>query len=875
MNIINSSPPPWLLRFFRWFCNPEYVEDIEGDLLERYERNVKAKGIGPGKWRLLFDIIKLMRPGIIRPLTTLFYINQLSMFKTNLKVSIRTLSKHRTYVAINLLGMGFALACCIVSFLNLDYKLRFDEHHQAFSENIYRVNTTRITENGTEQWGITPSALAQPLSNEVSGVQEVIRIDNFGGLVVANNKTFEAKIHSADFSVLHYFNFPFLYGDRSTIQDPASVVLSETMALKLFGDDNPIGKSLVLPNIRGQEAVYTVNGVLKKIPENSSLLFDVLVPFANNDSQNQIKTADWRDPSQITIFIVSTSNQSITQFNEQLESYAEIHNEVREDFQVANFYVQPFNELAFSSDIDLPGWVRGRALNRNPVGFLVGITTILSIIILFTACFNFTNTSIAFASNRLKEIGIRKVIGGGRFQLIGQLMIENILLCSASIVIGLVAASYLIDGFNGMFEQQLDMRYIFKSRVIIFMLCLPLMVAILAGTYPAMRITRYQPVEVLKGTSRFVKIGRLSKVLLIGQFSFSCFALLVTLILTQNANYQNGLNLGYDVKKMAVTSIKNKSDFETFKNELIKHPNVKSVAGSAQIVGRSNEVIVKRDPAAPAMVVRQLGIGPEYLKTSGIDLLAGRYFYNNSHQDVEQAVIINESLAKQLEMPSPLNQQLTIDEKMYVIIGVVKNHLEYGLTAAAPPCLFKAVEPEQFQYLTIATNEIGIWDFFPEIQKLWFSINPNQPYNGFLQQSLLFKQFRINEILRNFALLLAVATMIMSAAGFFSLVSLSVFKRTKEIGVRKVFGASLVQLVNILLKKFFKYLLIAFGLGSILGLALINQVLFSMFYAYHVPIGLGAFAIALFIMFLVPGLTIGYKVYVAANANPAKTLKHD
>ncbi len=865
----------WLLSFFRWFCNPDFVEDIEGDLLERFERNVEEKGPGLGKWGLLVDVIKLLRPGIIRPLTTFFYFNQLAMFKNNLKISLRILTRHKTYVSINLLGMGFALACCIVSFLNLDYKLRFDEHHRELTQNVYRVNTVRVTEKGKEFWGLSPISLAHMMTTEVSGVEEVIRLHNSNGLVIANDKTFSEKIHYADLSLLQAFNFPLLYGNSLAFNDVNTVVLSEHMALKFFGDANPIGQTLTLLNESDHEQVFVVKAVVKNIPENTSIVFDILIPFNYLIEKSHLSGLDWRDPSQITIFVATSSQQSIKHIDGQIEKYVTVHNKFRDDFEVAGFYLQPFEDLAFSSDVDLPGWVQGRALNRNPIGFLVGITTILSLIILFTACFNFTNTTIAFSSYRLKEIGIRKVIGGGRMQLIGQMMVENMVICVLSIAVGLIGAKYLIDGYNGMFEQHLDMRYIFKSRVIIFMICLPLLAAILAGTYPAFRITKYQPVAILKGTSRFINIGRISKALLIAQFSFSCFALIGTIILTKNANYQFDLDFGYNVHKIAVTSINNPAQYNTFSNEIIKHPAIESVAGSIQIVGRSNEIKVKRNAVDEPSAVRQLAVGPGYLETAGITLTAGRDFINGSSHDLEQGVIINQKLADKLGITSPLNKELIIGDNTYQIVGLVENHLEFGLLAEAPPCLFTAASVDDYDYVSVATSAEKLWDITGFLQDKWFKVNPNQAYSGFVQQMLLFKQFKINEILRNFALLLATATLIMSAAGFFSIVSLSVLKRTKEIGVRKVFGASVPQLIKLLVKDFAIYIFIAFVIGSLMAFALIDNILFAKFYTYHIPFGISIYGFAFFIMLLIPAITIGYKVFTAARAEPAKILNHD
>lgn len=876
MNRRAPSPPRWIDRLLESFCTPQLLEEVQGDMHELYGEWADEHGKSKAKWLYMWHTIKFFRLFALKQPKNVYPTNAFAMIQNYVKIAFRNLSQHKTYVSINLLGMGFALACCIVAFLNLDYKLRFDEYHSDKTTNVYRVNTIRVTDNGKEAWGLSPLTLGARLSQDIPGLQATIRLHSASGIANANDKTFSEIIHYADMELLNVFNFPLRYGDTTAFYNPNKLVLSTNAAVKYFGKKNPVGEEMVVIDAFQRKKSLIVGAVTQRVPENTSILFDIMLPIHHLFEPQQLPESDWRSTDQISLFVKLAPQIDPAEINILLDRYIADNNAFRDDFEVADFYLQPFSELAFTSDIDLPGWVQGRALNRNAVGFLVGITLFLSLLILLTACFNFANTSVAFSSNRLKEIGIRKVMGGARQQIIGQFMVENLLLCFFSIVIGLAGAQYLIDAYNGLFEQTLDMRYVFTSRVLIFLVGLPVITAILAGSYPALRISKYQPALILKGKTRFASMGRLSKVLLTAQFSFSCFALIGSIILTQNATYQNQLDFGYDMHKVAVTSINDPQKLSVFQNTVSQHPQIEKLAGSAQIIGQSYEVPAKIQPDDMSLEVRRLDIGSNYLSTVGIDLITGRDFISDSRHDQEQAVIVNKKAVEALDLENdPINQQIFIEEQLYQIIGLVENHKEFGLRGEEPACVFTLADPDQFQYLSVSATEDQLTEVSEYLRQSWFQVNPMIPYEGFFQEMLIFKQIYMNNILRNLCLFLTVATLLMSAAGFFSLISLRVLKRTKEISIRKVLGGSVSQMMRLIMNDFIRFVLIAFVIGSVLGYIVIQKVLFAQMYTYHIPFGIETFGFALLVMLLVPGITVGYKVYRTAVANPSETLKHE
>lgn len=871
-----TAPPKLVLRFFRWFCHPDLLKYIEGDLLELHQYNAKIKGATKAKLLFTWEVLRLIRPSIIKNLEGEKRLNNYGMFKNNLRIALRNLKKHKTYVSINLLGMGFALTCCIVSFLNLDYKLRFDDHHKEKATDVYRINAIFENEGNREKWGITPVALGSSIKQDLKGTGSVIRLHGGSGIVKVNGKTFSEQIHYADMELFDAFNFTFFLGQKPRSDNFEAVVLSQSTSFKYFGNENPVGREIKIVDSYNQEKTFVIAGVTENVPENTSIPYRIVLPMSASFDSKSFPENDWRFTKHITTFFKVSPTYPPNEINELLEPYVTSYNDFREEGHIVAFYLQPFEELALTSDIDLPGWVRGRQLNRNAVGFLVGITTILSVLILITACFNFTNTSLAFSSSRLREIGIRKVIGGTRAQLVKQFMVENLVLCVLSIGIGLIGAGLLIDGYNGLFEQQLDMRYLWTSRVLTFLLLLPVATAIFAGIYPALKISTYQPVEILKGKNRYVKLGWLTKFFLIAQFSISCFAIIGGIVLTQNASYQANLDFGYDVKKIAVTEIQDFTALTIFRNELKKDPNIEHLAGSRQIVGQSNVVSIKQTIGDIDLSAQHLSIGADYLSAIGVGLVSGRHFTEGSSEDLTKSVIVNQKMVKELGIQeSPLGMQIFIEENPYTIIGIVEDHKEFGLSQVEPACLFTLADASTFRYLSANLKAGQAEQLAQNMKDTWYKVNPDIPYNGFLQEMLIYKQLHINLVLRNLCLFLAVATLIMSAAGFFSIVSLSLVKRTREIGIRKVFGASIQQMTRLILKDFTRFIFFSFLIGSLLSYVVIYVLLFNNLYVFHLPFGIGSFLLALLVMLAVPGLTVGHKVFTAANVNPAKTLKYE
>ena len=380
---------------------------------------------------------------------------------------------------------------------------------------------------------------------------------------------------------------------------------------------------------------------------------------------------------------------------------------------------------------------------------------------------------------------------------------------------------------------------------------------------------------ILKGNTVFGPKSRLTRILLTAQFSISCLALIVGIALTKNASFQKEVDFGYAINEVAVTEINSGAEYTALSNALSKYPRIESIAGAAQQIGTgASEVKVYHEADELKVQVAQIG-GEEYLKTMGIKLLSGRHFHVGEGLDKDHSIIVNQTFVKKLNLPDPLGKQMKMDSANYTIVGVVQDYKEFGLHGLVPPCVLRLAATSDFKYLVVRANQNNLINAEKAVKATWYQVGAGKPYRGFLQSDVVDKERYMNTGFQSVSFFLAAIIILLSASGLFALVSLNILRRNKEIGVRKVLGATIANIMGLVAKDFMYILLIAFIIGSALGYLIINKIIFNFIYVYHADIGPDAFVSTLFIVLLSCFITVGVKVYKAANSNPVNVLKRD
>lgn len=793
------------------------------------------------------------------------------MIKNYLLITIRSLLKNKLYIFINIIGMAIAIACCIVAYFNYDFNQSFDEYHVNKST-IYRVNSVREFQKDLTSYGIAPIALGNAIKHNISEVDEVVRYSPDQGNFRIGDDLFNTPYNNVDPSFFKVFTFDFIEGSGD-LNDKSKICINEELAIKYFGQEKALGKTMIQMLDSGKTREFTVAGVFRKAPSNSSFFGAAYMTYDNafHDPDPEFNENSWRYRN--TLFVQIKDPSRISSIESRLVPYTENNNKIREDFIIKKFELDPMEGMAVrDSYMERPAtWTR----EGSPKAAVVGIGT-MGIFVLLIACFNLTNTAVAISSRRLKEIGIRKVMGSSRKHLIIQFIGETTLICAAALLLGIIIGEYLlIPAFNDLWpEIKLSPHYIDKPNFLIFMTGTLLFTSLLAGSYPAFYISRFQPINILKGKLRFGGTNLFTQVLLVLQFAISLTAIVSSFAFTDNAKYQEQFDLGFDKAGLVFTYINGRSEFETYRNALNGNPDILSVAGSEHHLYSSsfNDPIKHEDKEIEVDI---LNVGDDYLKTVGLTLKEGRDFEKDSETDRKESVIITEGLARKLGLKNAIGSKITwMDTVNYYVVGVVQDIYNRGLWEELEPVMLRYGSKDAVTHILVKTAASNLKEVNQFMEQKWKELFPNRMYIGRYMDEEMVEANTVNKNIVVMFVFLGIVALMLSATGLFTMVSLNIIKKMKEIGVRKVLGASIANISKVINKQFVIILAIAAVLGSVLG-SFMSTALMSSIWKYYQTATIVTLVASSAILFVVCVLTIGYKVYSTALVNPARVLKEE
>ncbi len=790
------------------------------------------------------------------------------MLKNYLKTTLRNLWKNKLFVLINVASLGIALACCIVAFLNWDYNTKFDAYH-ADTENVYRVNFIRITNGRPIKNGSCPLPLASQIKTSLSKVDKVIRYFPVGGNFRVENEVFRTAVTAVDPEFFEVFNYPMVAGSAAALKDKQSVVISTELREKHFPDNkNPVGETLTY--INGNERLeFQIGGVFKKPPQNTSFYAEAFFQY-----DNALDILGWQDDNWAQFnntFITVNDPADVPEVENQLQNYVAIQNEAKQDYKVSQYYLDPFVGMAIRAEREdlWNHWLN----NSLPTAAAVA-PGIMAFLILLIACFNFTNTSIAIANRRIKEIGLRKVFGSNRRQLIVQFLGENILLVFLALLVGILLAAILVPAYSSMWPF-LDIRLNLLGNLDLlgFLILLLLFTALLAGSYSTFYVSSFQPTTILRGTVKFSGTNTLTRILLTLQYAISLLAIIAGFVFNQNAKYQEAYDMGFDAESILFAYVNDEQGFTKYRNQLMSANLIKEIAGSRHSISSSWYT----DPIkfeSTEMDVSIFDIGANYLSTIGATIIEGRNFMENSQTDQNSSVIINEELARTLGWPDPIGKRIILRDTIALnVIGMVKDiYFEGGLWDPLEPMLMRYTDQSGFRYLSVRTDAENMLAVKALMDEKWRTVFPDELSTVSFMEEEKADSALVNHNIRTLFIFLGVVAIILSAIGLFSLVSLNLIKRMKEIGVRKVLGASVENITVKVSREFFIILFIASLLGS-LGAFFLTNLLMASIWTYYVPLRPLPFILSVAILFFVSAITIGRKVINAASVNPASILR--
>ncbi len=795
------------------------------------------------------------------------------MLKSYLLIAIRGMMKNKLFVIINVFGMGIAVASCIVAFLAHQYDSTFDDIHSNGAK-IFRVGAVRQFENTLTRYGYAAFPLGEIVDKTFQDVDKVTRYASSQSNFKRADELFESQLSYVDPAFFEMFTWEFIEGNSSGLTDKTSVMISELMAARLFGTpDNAMGKTITQVYGTDKKEVK-VSGVFREPPPNSSFYKKAGAAYMSfesyKDEQPGMLDDDWKQTCSLFVQINNTSR--VDKVQQQLQQYVANNNKVRDDFQVEEFTLDPLTTMAHR---DRAEDIRSTTWEAPPISAISG-AVVMATLILLIACFNLTNTAIAISSRRLKEIGIRKVMGSRRTQLVFQFIGETTFICFLSLLVGVGLADSLIAGWNIISGNNIYIgaNYVEAPSVFLFLGGILVFTGVLAGSYPALYVSKFQPVSILKGKLRFGGTNYFTRVLLALQFAFSLIAVVNAIAFMQNARYQENYDLGFNIRGSVIASVNNQSEFDTYHNALRSNPQILAIAGAQNGIFSSPEHgPVKHDSKQAEVVV--IHVGENYLNAMGLELIEGRDFIKDSGTDEKESVIITQKMANVFGWQQPVGKEIIWKDTVKLfVIGVVKDVYTAGLWREMEPMIVRYVLPDKYKQVVVSASASNILSVNQYMADEWNKVFQNRLYTGHMLASDLQRVVDLNHsAMYTYAFLGAIA-LLLSATGLFALVSLNVIRRMKEIGVRKILGASVSNITWIVNTEFVIILVAACGLGSWASYSISNMIISSI-WKYYQGVNPITFVISIGLLFTISFLAIGYKVFSVASMNPANTLNDE
>ncbi|OFX20635.1 MAG: hypothetical protein A2041_07700 [Bacteroidetes bacterium GWA2_31_9b] len=791
------------------------------------------------------------------------------MFKNFITISIRYLSKNILFVGINIIGLAIALALCINAYLNTKFDADWDKMHENYSD-IYKINITRDMQERQQEYGISPFALSKYIKQDISGIDQVCRYVTSNSPVKNGEKIFNKSIGYADPNYFDIFSVEITKGTKEALRDKGKILINEQLAEIYFGNEDPIGKVISIFNDQSQERAFIVGGVFKTLPLNTIFYHEAITQIDNFRDLWQIDDQKW-DNWVAATFLLIKDKTNIPKINDILKNYISVQNDARQDWKITSFFVKSLKDVADDREV----WAMWLRNSFHPAAVVA--PPIMAIFILIIAAFNFMNSSISFAGKRLKEIGLRKVFGGLRRHIIIQFISENLIISFIAVIIGVAISGWLVPAYSSMWEYMtLELNFKENPSLILFIFILWIVTALLAGAYPAFYVSKFNPVKIFRDKLKLSGKNILSRILLVIQFSVSVMALVSGVMFSQNAIFQENADFGYNKDNILILSLNNKNDYKPLEQAVKNNPNIEMYAGTDYHIGYGNynRSIKYLEQNVETSIMH---IGHDYIKTMGLKMIQGRDFWlQNQAADIEQkSIIVNEKFVADFGFNDPIGKTVYMNDTMAMqIVGVANDVYLYGFWEKINPLIFLLAKEEDYRQIAIRASTENLSAVNESLKADWAEIIPNYPYEGKFQVDLLKEAKQVNKNIKIMFVFLAICALILSVIGLYTLVSLSILNRTKEVGIRKVMGASVNNITQIISRPFVIILIISAFLGC-LGGYYSSIMLMDSIWDKFMTANIFSFLIPLIILFVTSIITISWRIYKAAKQNPVNALRYE
>jgi len=868
----NNPPkiPGWLIQISAWY-DDGFV--IYGDVCEEYYDIMESRG--PVRAKLWFWLQALRTfPVFISDL----FIWRMIMFKNYLKVALRNIKKQKGYAIINISGLAIGMAACLLILLWVHDELNFDSYHEN-ADNIYRL---AIDAN-------VGSPMRAPVSMPPAGpaiVAEYPEALQYARLsrpqrspvIVGDKSYFEEHVGDADNSLFEIFSFPFLRGNPETaLKTSYTAVITEKIAKKYFGEDDPIGQMIKF----GGDEEFAIMGVVENVPVNSHFTFDILRSMETRYAENRTSMEHWMNASQYT-YLLLEENTDPKALEEKLPALVDKHLGaiLKSIGGTLAFELQPLKRIHLHSDFMGDIGAQGDIM-------YVYLFSGIALFVLMIACINFVNLSTARAATRAQEVGMRKTLGAVRHRLVGQFLGESVIYSLLSLVLAIVFILLAMPWFNAVVERSLSLNILQVPWLIPGFVGLALLVGIAAGSYPAFVLSSFQPVRVLRGKQ---KVGtrniHFRRFLVITQFAISIVLIIGTMMIYKQLNYMKSKELGFQKEHVVVLPGLDEvleSSYQTIRNEFKNLPGVLSVGTSSLVPGRGITKSIFRpegfaqDESQPLDL---LVIDPDFLSTLGISIVEGRNFSEDLATDRSESVMINETAAKRFGWDKPIGKQFILNPQQAEVLGVTRMNVVGVINDFHSISLQEKIDamilfydPSQYVDFSIRIAPVNIPKTLSLLKKKGKELMPQRPFDYFFLDDEFDSLYRAEERMGNLTLRFSLLAIFIGCLGLFGMASYTTAQRTKEIGIRRILGASAGVIVRMLSREY----IVLVTIGNLIAWPLAYLMMKSWLdnFAYRTSLSLWVFLIAALLSLTVALLTVSYQSIKAAISNPVDSLRYE
>jgi len=862
--------PFWLLKKLYLFG---IQEGYAGDIEEEYEEVLMHEGqIKAFLWIWYHALI-----AVPRTLQCHFFWGG-SMFKNYLKITLRNMRRHKGFHFINMTGLAIGMACAIFILLYVEFELSYDNFHKD-ADRIYRIANEQVTSNGNRYYSAVAAIMGSAVQESFPQVESMGRLIRVEPKTVRNgNRVYiEEKLAFADRGVFDMFSVGFMKGNpKNALERPLTVVITESMAAKYFGEDDPLGKSL---EVDGRN--YEVTGVIVDSPENTHYKFGLLGSFVTLTLPNsgmppwfaQWTTGAHAAHTYVKLLQGTDLNAFTVQINEL--AYENLKEELAQSGYEHHYFLQRLR------DIHLHSQLRGEAEPPGSAQYIL-VLSIAGLLILCIACINFMNLSTARSANRSCEVGMRKVAGAARRQLILQFIGESMVMAVVTLGISLVLVGLTMNLFNDVLGTRFHFMELLRPKILIYLAVLVMLTGVVSGSYPAFFLSGFSPASVLRRTLSTGKKGAITrKILVTGQIAISIILIVGTLVIFQQINYMKNVPLGFDTEQKLIINLPDHelitNNYTTIKSELLRHPSVLGVTASSSVPGR-RMFFWRMWPTGMRDQMSQplnfLNVDYDFIDIYDMEIIAGRSFDRSFGSDLEgRGWVINEKAVQAYQWESPeeaLGKEMMEDKTP--IIGVVRDFHFKGLQNVVEP-IGMSVWSEHFRCFTLKVEVQNLGGTISTIRDTYEKFFPGEIFDYFFLDDDFNRQYRFEEQIRVLFGVFTTLGIVIAVMGLIGLMAFVAAQRTREIGVRKVFGASVFELVLTLSKDFGKWILWANLIAWPAAWFAANAWLEN--FAYRIKLGPGIFIMSGLLVLFIAMMATGIQIIKAARANPVEALKYE